>query len=100
MLEFWADPQSEYHKSYTEEYQGVRLSIWARPHPLVILQSYVHLLHCFLGSSCEAQEVEVYIAHYQGLADGLDDRQPAIAEQDEWQASFFGLACRPDYCHL
>jgi hypothetical protein len=56
----------------------------SRPKPLFILQSQQYLLYSFFGSECKAQEIEVDSTHYQVLTNGLDDRRPALAEQNEW----------------
>ncbi len=59
------------------------LPVRSRADAVFVLQSGSYFLYRFFWSSGKAQEVEVYIAHYQVLANGFDDRRPAIAEKDE-----------------
>src|SRR5260221_9834972 len=77
--------------------QALTVRSWSNP---LILQTCLQLSHRFFWTCRKSQQVEVYIAHHQVLANSLDDLQPAIAEQNEWQSASFGLARRPGYRHL
>src|SRR6266481_4370795 len=86
-----------YRLSTLQISQALAVRSWSDP---LILQSCLQLSHRFFWTSRKSQQVEVYIAHHQVLANGLDGLQPAIAEQNEWQSASFGLARRPGYRHL